>query len=217
MRELLLISIFLPLIPLLVGFIRSNTYSKIHQLVNLLLVVSIVSDVVNSFLLPFFDIGTLVGYHLFTAIEFTLYMLFFLQILYNIYVRKGLKWLILIFWLYKLLDVIVFTGTHHFDTIAITLEAIICMICCLYFFHQTLQQLQVQHLERFTPFWVCTGILIYFSGNLLLFLFSSYIFQQSYNFSLAHWSLHAFFSILKYTAFSIGLWWTYPTLKMSPS
>ena len=217
MFKLLQFSILLPLVPLLIGFSRRAKSNKLLWLLCLLLLASIILDIINAFLLPYLGISSLVGFHAFTAIEFTLYLFIFRQIIENSFLCRFIIWIVLAFWIYKLIDVTFLTGEQTFDSTATTIEAVSCIFFCLYFYHQTLQNLPVESLERYPPFWICAGILLYFSGNLLLFLFSSYILHQGYQYSLVHWSVHAIFSLLKYAAFSIGIWWINPTLKTSPS
>ena len=174
-------------------------------------------DVINLIVLPNLNINTLLGYHLFTAIEFTFYLLIFREILSGNFIRQLISWMIPLVWVFKLIDITYITGTDQFDNVAITIQALTCIILCICFFHQTLQQLRIGRLECYPPFWICAGILVYFSGSLFIFLFSTYIVNQGNSFYFLHWSLHTFFSLLKYVAFSIGLWWTSPTLKTYPS
>ncbi|MEM9829590.1 MAG: hypothetical protein AAF944_03080 [Bacteroidota bacterium] len=114
--------------------------------------------------------------------------------------------MIIAFGLFKIADMVWITGTEKLDSLAITISSLFFTGLALYFYWQTFQRLEVESLERYPLFWINSGVLFYFAGNLITFMFSNYITQQGYEYFITHWLLHNLFSLFKYIAFSIGLW-----------
>ncbi|MEO0473084.1 MAG: hypothetical protein AAF206_25945, partial [Bacteroidota bacterium] len=55
-------------------------------------------------------------------------------------------------------------------------------------------------------FWFGTAILLYFSGNLLLFLYSSLVASLDVETNYQIWGIHAVLNILLYSMYTIALW-----------
>ncbi|WKN44583.1 hypothetical protein [Tunicatimonas pelagia] len=112
----------------------------------------------------------------------------------------------MVFTLFKIADILWITGISKMDTIAITVSSFFFTSSSLLFYWQILQRMEVEAIERYPLFWINSGILCYFAGNLITFMFINYIAKQGYEYFVTHWLLHNFFSLFKYLAFSIGLW-----------
>ncbi|MEM8969004.1 MAG: hypothetical protein AAGE93_21485 [Bacteroidota bacterium] len=156
--------------------------------------------------MPRFNNESTILLHFYTLSEFIILALFFRTIIYNDTIKKGLILMIIVFGLFKIVDMVLITGTEKLDSLAITISSFFFTGLALLFYWQTFQRLEVEALERYPLFWINTGILFYFAGNLITFMFSNYITQQGYEYFITHWLLHNFFSLFKYVAFSIGLW-----------
>ena len=55
-------------------------------------------------------------------------------------------------------------------------------------------------------FWINTAILIYFSGNLFLFIFNTYLVSVLKDDLVVYWSFHNLLYLIKNVLFAIGLW-----------
>ena len=51
------------------------------------------------------------------------------------------------------------------------------LICCLLYYYQLLNSVKVVHYQKLQPFWVSTGILVFYLGFLPLIVFQSYFIE----------------------------------------
>lgn len=200
------VNAFLVLVPITISIIKPFGRNIPYSYIIILLFFGFVIDLANGFIIPVLDGKNAILLHIYTLSEFIILALFFRTIIYNNTIKKGLFIVIIVFGLFKMIDMVWITGTEKLDSLAITISSLFFTGLSLYFYWQTFQRLEVESLERYPLFWINTGILFYFAGNLITFIFSNYITQQGYEYFITHWLLHNLFSLFKYIAFSIGLW-----------
>lgn len=68
-------------------------------------------------------------------------------------------------------NVVFYQGFLQGNSLVRTTESIILICIALYYFYNLLQQLDSLHPERTFLFWVSVALLIYFGGNLLIFIY----------------------------------------------
>lgn len=144
--------------------------------------------------------------HLYTPLEFACIVWFYGTELKG-FVEK--KWFFLTgigFAVLSVLNSAFLQDTDTFNTYARSLEGILVILLCLAWCYRTLSEMKIRRLEQDPVFWVNTGFLLYFSGNVLLFAFSNYIIDINRALNLYIWAFHALFSILLYFFVTIGLW-----------
>lgn len=153
-------------------------------------------------------------YHLYTIAEF-----FFLCYLF----RRLLKRLPTIV---RLLPVLLFLGVGIWGVLADpfafpdrlrSVESLILIGCALLFFYHSLRSLDVDRIERTFMFWVSVAVLLYFTGNLLLYIFSNYIATASDRVYFTVWTIHTLFNILLYLLYGVALLCRDPIPRSSPS
>ncbi|GAB5557609.1 MAG: hypothetical protein SchgKO_18220 [Schleiferiaceae bacterium] len=86
-----------------------------------------------------------------------------------------------------------------------TTESILIIAVSIYYFYSTLIQKMEKNLLRSPFFWLASGLLIYFSCNLLLFIFGNYISDRSSPLFRSLWSVHAVLNILLYLSYSVAV------------
>jgi len=84
------------------------------------------------------------------------------------------------------------------------LEGMLLMVFSVHWFLKILKEKQVRYPAQTFAFWMCTGILIYYAGNLVLFLFSSFVMQQKAVLFKAIWEVHAILVIFLYLTYTVG-------------
>lgn len=144
--------------------------------------------------------------HLYTPLEFACIAWFFSTVLKGFFPKKVFLWLAIGFTLLSCLNSAFLQDTKTFNTYARSLEGLLVITMCLFWCYKTLLEMKIQRLEEDPVFWVNTGFLLYFSGNVLLFAFSNYILNINSDLNLYIWAFHALFSILLYFLITIGLW-----------
>ncbi len=138
---------------------------------------------------------------IFTVIEY----LSFAFIIYHLIKSSLLRTIIIfvspIFVLYSIIQYFT-SSTTNIDSLTITVENIIILSFCLFFFYEQLDVPEVTFIYLSYKFWLVLAILIYSTGTFFFFMFSSSMSNDQWE----TWSLINYvFSILKNAFFSIAI------------
>ena len=74
------------------------------------------------------------------------------------------------------------------------------------YFSKLMNELRVQQLKREPMFWVSAGLFLYFTGYLLIALFSNVLLQYSLSLSKSIWAIHSVLFIVLYVCYCVALW-----------
>lgn len=155
--------------------------------------------------LPFF--------HSYVLLEY----LFLLNIFSQFYQSQWRKsvWLLLgsIFTLAWILNITIFSSIWIYPDVILALEAIVIIILVIGYFRKMLKEKKVRQPARTFPFWVGSGLLLYFSGNFLLFVFSNFVKDLDSEVFQAVWMVHTLLVILLYLMYTTGLLCIHKTNK----
>ncbi len=147
----------------------------------------------------FGDVGTSPLYHLFTPGLF-----FFMSYIYADFLYRGkYRWFgISLFTVFCLTSVVVILwwGLAAFPTIPICFYSTTGIFLSVAYFLRLLNKLDIEYLEREPMFWAATGLLIYFSGNFLIWIAYNFLtYDRDFFFSIYNINtvltllLHVFF------------------------
>ena len=114
-----------------------------------------------------------------------------------------------------LLNVLFGEGITGYPAYIHALEALLVIVLVVLWFAKILREKIVQKPLRTFGFWLCTGLLIYFSGNLLLFVFSTFVVEQSARVFDVIWGVHGILVILLYLIYTFAILWARKTPKSS--
>lgn len=92
------------------------------------------------------------------------------------------------------------------------IDGLVLISISLIFFYKLLSELKVMGIHRLPVLWIAFATLVYYSGNLFVFLAMHYV--QTDDFLLT-WKLHNILNVVKNILFAIALWQTYRTFKTS--
>ena len=199
------ISTYSILIPLLTGVVRWRKLIPEQKILCLFIIIASVIQLVASFLASH-QINNLPLLHLFTVVEFgALCWIFHLGLPRWFDQRKAVL-LISLFTVFALVNVLFWQDLTAYNSYSRGLSAFFMVLLALYYFVTVLRELQVTNLAESFMFWFCTGVLLYFSANLLLFLYSSMIAQMDVDTNYQIWGIHAVLNILLYLFYTIALW-----------
>ncbi len=166
------ISTVFSIISLLVGIFYFKTIKK--YLIPIFVIVSI-SAIVEIVTLIFkdFSINNLSIFHIYTFFEFSLIYIFYL-LFYKSYIKINILYLILpVFYLIGYFDYKV-NGISEMDNFSITIESSVFIVISLISFLFLMNRDSIEKIKA-PFFWINSGVLIYFSGNILLFTFCNYL------------------------------------------
>ena len=103
------------------------------------------------------------------------------------------------------------------NSYTLIVQSIIVITLCLYYFYWLLQELPTAELHRMPMFWVNSAYIIFYSGNLFLFVFTSYLVNVLNNQLLVYWSLHNILGIIEASMMSFALWMDLRNIKSRSS
>lgn len=150
-------------------------------------------------------LNTLPGLHLYTILEFVTIGLFYHTYFGNFFHKKILPYTIIGFVLLAIINALWVQGIFNFNTYASGLEGILIILLSLLCFYKMLIELDTRDPTKQPIFWINSGFLFYFAGNLFIFILSNFIKGDNYLLSLA-WGMHAFLMLVLHLFLGIGLW-----------
>jgi hypothetical protein len=137
----------------------------------------ILNDLFNGTNSPF--------YHVAVPIYFLLLVSIFYSYLLQIFRRNTIKLISLAFVLFCLGNSILGEGILSFPSFSIGVYSLLSIMLAIGYLFFLLQTMIVESLDRDPLFIVAAGVLIYFSGNFLLWIFLTYInFDRSFFYSI---------------------------------
>lgn len=94
-----------------------------------------------------------------------------------------------------------FSPVQHF------IESMLVLAFVGFYFHREINRRHfTSRLEREPIFWISTGLLLYFLGNMFIFLASNYVLSQSKELGIRVWAIHALLYIFLNVMYGIALW-----------
>lgn len=143
--------------------------------------------------------------------------LFFLQI-FRLWFGQSIKdrvWIRLgvLFSIVWTINVFTGEGWWAFPDYIRALESILLITIVIIWFQKMLREKVILHPYKTFEFWISAGLLIFLSGNFLLFVFSKLILNAGKEVFLAIWKVNAILNILLYGMYTIALVWVKRTIK----
>lgn len=192
------------LLPIGAAGLRYRTYGGTLRLLAWFFVVSGLFDLA-SVITDHWNIRNLPLFHLFSVVN-----LLFLSAFYH-RIIQGRRWrqaiwvaagLILLFTLYR---AVLPGGLWQFPSAVMTAQCGLFMALALLYFYQWLHQPVLTAIEHNPLFWVNAGVLVYFSGNLFLFMLQEWISRTPQPHHANYWAIHSVANIVANLLYAIGL------------
>lgn len=146
-------------------------------------------------------------FNVFTTVEFVFYSFLF----FKHYRKNENKLLSLLFMpLYTLaviINLIYFQGIERFHTYTFLLGSFfIVVFCCLFFYESVLPEYIESTLTKEPFFWVCTGLLLFYLGSVIINALFEYLrtFDMQIEGKKIYSTINQILNILLYTAFLIS-------------
>ena len=192
------------LILLLIGFLQWKWLQGSVKLIFWVVVASVTADVV-SLLLMNNRINTWPVINLFFLIQFGL--------LFQILGANGnTSFIQIILWgciAFGLFDLFFFEGPKTFNSYSSYATGILMIISALTYLYKLLSEMPVEKVHTLPLFWLAFGVLVYYGGNLFLFLFNNYLITHLPQNHQSIWELHNVLNISKNVFFFVTLWINY--------
>jgi hypothetical protein len=201
------ISSFFVVIPFAIGCIRWKFLDAGEKFLLALMAISLVVEIVGMSLRDQHE-NNLYVYHIYTALECILLSIYYIKTFSQKKIILCLKITIGLF-----ICVIVFdflsNGYKEMDNVSTTTESILFMMYASAFFYFLLKDPIYPKIVAAPVFWINSAVLLYFSGNLFVFIFSRYLQAHSPRIVYCElWDIHSLLNILFYLLISFGFWKT---------
>jgi hypothetical protein len=197
----------LSLVPFVISIINFTKIDLILKPIFWLVVINVTVEIL-SFVFLQLNFSNKYMLHYFTVVEFGLISLFYSFFLKDYFKPLLIYLLIPVFLLAAIIDYKVYglSSSYNFSS---SVECILLIFYSLFFFYYVLKNLIFENLLSTPVFWINTAVLFYFSGNLILFVFSNYMAVIDPLKLAILWSvIHTFFNLLYNVFLSIGFWKT---------
>lgn len=193
------------LIPLLISLIRFRNFEKGYFFLLILFVFASIADLLN-FILVSRKANTSPIYHIYTLLEFTLILLYYVNFFKKYTGVVYLYYALAVFPFMKILD-FYFYGLFRMDVISTSYVALVFLSISLYFFYLVMRIQPFNNIFEEPSFWINTGVLLYFSGNLMIFLFNNYLSTNYPDRQGLLWdTIHSILNIAFNLSMCIGIW-----------
>lgn len=202
------------LIPLAIALIRFKQLSQTQKLIGYLVMTATIVELMAN-LLWFSQMRNLVVYNSFAIINFNFILLIYVKRLDKLW-KKILTYLMIVFNAFFLIDTLLIKKIENYqyylNSNITTAASLIYIAIGIKYFSKLLKEVKYQKLEKNPLFWFSSGIILYYSGALILFLLSNQVstnpeeYSLYYEIALAGWGLNSVFNLILNSAYTIALW-----------
>ncbi|GGM73072.1 hypothetical protein GCM10010967_00610 [Dyadobacter beijingensis] len=206
-EQLIVLFTYLPvLLAAVMAFMR---YRKARPPVKLLCWLIFFALFIESIsrVLWFFKTSNLFLWPVYIVVEFGLLLWMFSLVLEQKWLNRARIWVLVFFVCVVLIREFGQKGQSVWiDNAGRSLESAMVIFLALAYFYKVFQELKVQNLLLEPFFWVSAGLLLFFSGNFLIFVFMNFILLYSKNLNDQIWVIHALMNYMLYITYAIALW-----------
>lgn len=192
------------LIPLIIGLKRYKYLERQNFIILSLLIVSLLTEIISLILIMYFKKSNIVLYNSYILIE-TVLLYFYFKHIQSSSIRRISTVFLIIFILTSIYELAI-SKIQSMNAVSFTLQSIYSIVFSLLAFQQMLREQKYNNILQAPVFWINSAILLFFTGNLFLHLFSQYLQEHALNAFFELWAFHSFFNIVFYTLISIGFW-----------
>lgn len=197
------VSEFAPLIALATAAFRYGKFSSAQRFFFRVLLIIFVNQMVAKALYEWFQFSNLPLYHIYLIIE-GVGMLGLFRYRFSKPTKKWLAWAMVGFVVLTLANAFWWQGWKQLPSYTRSLEAILMAGLSLYYFRHVFVEGQVKRLDNSFWFWVSAGLLLYFSCNLMLFIFTNSLTNREDQLFLGVWAIHAGLNFLLYGFYAVA-------------
>lgn len=204
---MLLSSILPSFITLIMGSIRffSQKLIGLKKHILLLTFLSFVSSFITMVLWLNVTNNMYIG-NIYTLLEALLLFMVYKEYLGKIFSDMFFVSIVSIFCAFFLFNILYIQGFYEINSYSRTLESMLMIFFSLLYFYQVMQTLDSENLMREPMFWLNSGVLLYFSANVFIFIFSSFVSKYSIDLNLIIWAIHSLFHTIFFIMLSTALW-----------
>lgn len=195
-------SILLPLAPALTRY-RNNP--KEFKVIAWFLIIGGITNVVTS-IMAMKVMNNMPVLHFYTLAETIILLVFYHEIFKGKKLGRYTIGMMVGFGIFFIIAISTFQNVREYNNYSKSIESMLLIFLSLSYFIMSLDHTHdVNSTYRKALTYINSGILIYFSGSLIIFVLYI-IFQPNRSLSILVWDIHGTILLLMYVLFSIGLW-----------
>lgn len=193
-------------LPLTIGVFGYKSLTKDQRLIWLFVIATFVNDSL-ALLLKVLHRTNLWVYHFFVPVSFIIILgVYAYHLSETQFMKRVFRWVIIIFVLLAVFNTIWLQGLYSFNSNMISLSSLIYMILAIAYFYQLIKTREQERLDKVPMVWFNTGILLYHSGSLILFLFVNNMIDGAPELLISSWWLNAVLYVMLIIFNAIALW-----------
>jgi hypothetical protein len=200
-------SILSALIPL-IAFIRFKSSINTNEIyiVIILIAFSFFTDIVSAILYELRITNPIIS-NVISICFFLFIILLYKNILSNY--KNRLYFFLALYIGFVAVNSFFFQGIDKYQGYSRAFGAFLLIICSLMYYRYLLGNLPAINIMHYGLFWINTGIIYFYSFNLLLFIYSTYVFSNlPSDLGIIFWSFHNVNNIVKNILFCVGIYYT---------
>lgn len=170
------------------------------------LVLSLVTSIVATYLRKTGVRNNLFLFHIYTPIEYTILGLLYRNEVTGALLKKIITATIPFFITLSIVFSAFVQKPDENNSFITVIESLLILSWSLFYLREVLLLQQVTHLHRFPMFWICVGILFYFTGSLITEGMLNYLIKHSLPLAQRVYSIGYIFRYLLLILFIIGAW-----------
>jgi len=195
------------LVPLIIAIVFRYRLSREQKFIGIVVTVSFLTELAAT-LVAMLSVNpnNWFLYHGFAVIMFYLMNRIYKTALVEVYPGRLFDWLAVLFVLFSLLNTLLWQSIDTINSNVIVAGNLLYMFFSLSYFYFMLNSPSSGGAKRDPIFWLNTGVLLYNSGALVLFLLVNNMVAESPELLTTSWILNAVFSIMLNGFYSFSLW-----------
>jgi hypothetical protein len=192
--------------PVVMALFRFKFITRELRYIVLLLALSICTETAMYLIVKSGIRNNLFVVHIYTILHFNIIALFYYTHFGTFYHRYAVPSMMVFFTGFAMINSLFFQKLTEFNTKALSLECLLVVILCVMCFYKMITELTTKEPEKKPVFWINTGFLFYFAGNIVLFTLSNVVLKENMDFNYLSWGLHALLTVILQIFIGIGLW-----------
>ncbi len=206
------------LIPIAVGLVKLRRLDREQRLLLVLCGIVLLTEIISKVLIYGFKTSNMVVGNVYFIIELFLLFMIFRGVFLKAKILSTIKLYVILLTGMTLLYNTFVIGWFSLNMIFRVIESFTIILFALGYYFFTLNDVKVEKLERDSMFWISTAVLIYFSGNLFLFVVNNYLVaNQSSKLYYSLWAIiHSTTYLITYSLYAIAIWSNSDQQKINP-
>ena len=198
---LFFLSAYTVIFPLVLGWLGWKKQERGMRVFFILLCLVVISET-TAFLTSYTESNLLV-YDIFTAVEYAFLMLMFGSWYEENTFRRGMMWSVPVFIAIWITAKFILKETGEFDSVFLSIESVVFVFLSVLTLAKEMRDSNVLLVDN-PRFWVSSGVLVYFAGNLFLFALIEQVLQPSMQRYHGAWLIHTALNVTKNILFALG-------------